>query len=59
MSENGNPVSDFKILDERQSFWQKARKTQTTQIVLVLIVISAIIQINKTKLITFHAIKFI
>ncbi len=42
MSDNGNPVSDFKILDKRQSFWQKARRTQTTQIVLVLIVISAV-----------------
>lgn len=42
MSDNGNPVSDFKILDEHQSFWQKARKTQTTQIVLVLIVISSV-----------------
>lgn len=42
MSDNGNPVSDFGILDERLSFWQRLRKTQTTQIVLVLIVISAI-----------------
>lgn len=42
MSDNGNPISDFKILDERQTFWQKARKTQTTQIVLVLIVISSV-----------------
>ena len=42
MSINGNPVSDFGLLDERQSFWQKLRKTQTAQIMLVLVVITAI-----------------
>jgi predicted ABC-type sugar transport system permease subunit len=42
MSLNGNPVSDFGLLDESQSFWQKIRKTQTAQILLVLIVITAI-----------------
>lgn len=42
MSINGNPVSDFGLLDESQSFWQKLRKTQTAQIMLVLVVITAI-----------------
>jgi ribose transport system permease protein len=42
MSLNGNPVSDFGLLDESQSFWQKLRKTQTTQIFLVLVIICAI-----------------
>ena len=42
MSMNGNPVSDFGLLDESQSFWQKLRKTQTAQIMLVLVVITAI-----------------
>jgi ribose transport system permease protein len=39
---NGNPVSDFGLLDESQSFWQKLRKTQTAQIMLVLVVITAV-----------------
>jgi len=42
MSMNGNPVSDFGLLDERQSLLQKLRKTQTAQIMLVLVVITAI-----------------
>ena len=42
MSINGNPVSDFGLLDERQSLLQKLRKTQTAQIMLVLVVITAI-----------------
>jgi ribose transport system permease protein len=39
---NGNPVSDFGLLDERQSLLQKLRKTQTAQIMLVLVAITAI-----------------
>jgi ribose transport system permease protein len=39
---NGNPVSDFGLLDERQSLLQKLRKTQTAQIMLVLVVITAV-----------------
>ena len=42
MSMNGNPVSDFGLLDERQSLLQKLRKTQTAQIMLVLVVITAV-----------------
>ena len=42
MSMNGNQVSDFGLLDERQSLLQKLRKTQTAQIMLVLVVITAI-----------------
>ena len=42
MSINGNPVSDFGLLDESQSLLQKLRKTQTAQIMLVLVVITAI-----------------
>ncbi len=42
MSINGNPVSDFGLLDERQSLLQKLRKTQTAQIMLVLVVITAV-----------------
>ena len=42
MSMNGNPVSDFGLLDERQSLLQKLRKTQTAQIMLVLVAITAI-----------------
>ena len=42
MSINGNPVSDFGLLDESQSLLQKLRKTQTAQIMLVLVVITAV-----------------
>ena len=42
MSMNGNPVSDFGLLDEHQSLLQKLRKTQTAQIMLVLVVITAV-----------------
>lgn len=42
MSDNGNPISDFGLINERMSFGQKLRKNQTTQIVIVLLAITAV-----------------
>jgi ribose transport system permease protein len=42
MSASTNPASDFGLIDERLSFGQRLRKSQTAQIMIVLMVLTAL-----------------